>query len=136
MTYLLDTCAAIWLMAGDKFADKAIKEMEQSAENNIPILVSPVTAWEVGMLSSKGRLPLSRGPLYWYESLVALPQISEIELSPKIMVASSFLGVNPPSDPFDRIIIATARNYDATIITRDRKIIAFAEMGNCKVLEC
>lgn len=136
MTYLLDTCAAIWLMAGDKLSDLALRKIEESADNNIPILVSPVTAWEVGMLSSKGRLPLSHGPLSWYEDLIGLSQILETELSPKIMIGSSFLGSSVPLDPFDRMIIATARNQDATIITRDRKIIAFAEMGNCKVLEC
>ena len=136
MTYLLDTCAAIWLMAGDKLADLAIKKIEEAAENNIPILVSPVTAWEVGMLSSKGRLPLSHGPLHWYEDLIGLSQITETELSPKIMIGSSFLGTNVPPDPFDRLIISTARNYDATIITRDKKILDFATIGGYKILNC
>jgi PIN domain nuclease of toxin-antitoxin system len=35
----------------------------------------------------------------------------------------------PPRDPMDRILIATARELAATLVTRDRAIIAYDEQG-------
>ena len=42
----------------------------------------------------------------------------------------------PPNDPADRILIATARELAATLVTRDRAIIAYGETGNVSVVEC
>jgi PIN domain nuclease of toxin-antitoxin system len=88
------------------------------------------------MLCAKGRLALIKGPIGWYNDLIAMAGFEEAFLSPEIMVLSSFLDDNPPNDPGDRMIIATAKKYDATIITRDKKILAYAAAGNCKALEC
>lgn len=136
MALLIDTCAAIWLTAGaqvSKQTEVAIDEALNGGEN---ILICPYTAWEVGMLCAKGRLALIKGPIGWYNDLVALDGFEEVFLSPEIMVSSSFLEGAPPNDPGDRMIIATAKKYDATIITRDKKILAYAAAGNCKALGC
>jgi PIN domain nuclease of toxin-antitoxin system len=55
---------------------------------------------------------------------------------PDVLIASSFLPGSPPSDPIDRIIIATARENDLTLVTRDRKILAYGEAGYISVLKC
>lgn len=52
------------------------------------------------------------------------------DLTPDIFIASSFLPGKPPNDPADRILIATARELAATLVTRDRAIIAYGEQGN------
>jgi PIN domain nuclease of toxin-antitoxin system len=36
----------------------------------------------------------------------------------------------------DRILIATARELAATLVTRDRAIIAYGEQGNVRVVVC
>lgn len=40
------------------------------------------------------------------------------------------------NDPIDRILIATAREHDLTIITRDRAILAYGAAGHVKTLAC
>ena len=58
------------------------------------------------------------------------------ELSPDILIAASFLPGTPPRDPMDRILIATARELAATLVTRDRAMLAYGEKGNVSVLAC
>lgn len=136
MTYLLDTCAAIWVMADNKISEDAEAAISNAHRDELQIFISPITGWEVGMLSSKGKLALLNGPLGWYDDLKNLSGISELRIDAEELIASSFLQGTPPNDPFDRLIIATANKYDATIITRDKKILAYAAAGNCKALEC
>lgn len=42
----------------------------------------------------------------------------------------------PPRGPFDRIIAATARELGATLITRDRALLAYGEQGHVSVVGC
>jgi PIN domain nuclease of toxin-antitoxin system len=58
------------------------------------------------------------------------------ELSPQILIASSFLPGDPPTDPADRIFAATAREYGYTLVTRDRPLLDYAEQGHLKALAC
>ncbi len=52
--YLLDTCAGLWLVSGTLRKD-IVAELARSQAAGIA-LVSPITAWEVGMLARKGQL--------------------------------------------------------------------------------
>lgn len=133
---LLDTCAAIWLVEGARFSDAAVAAFNRSTTEGRATLASSVIAWEVGMLMSRGRLPSPVSPFAWYRRLLGLPLIEEADLSADILIASSYLPGSPHPDPFDRIIIATARERGLTILTRDRKILAYAEAGHVAALEC
>ena len=132
---LLDTCAAIWLLEGQLTGD-ARTALRDAAAQGQDAFVSLMTAWEVGQLSSRGRLRLSVPPLAWFEQLLAEPAIALTEPSPKILVGSSFLPGVPPRDPIDRIMIATAREHDFRIVTRDRQLLAYASEGHVKALAC
>ena len=88
------------------------------------------------MLISKGRLPTVKPALGWFNDFVAQKQVSVIEASPEILIASSFLPQPIHNDPTDRILIATAREHDLTIITRDRAILSYGALGHVKVLAC
>jgi PIN domain nuclease of toxin-antitoxin system len=58
------------------------------------------------------------------------------DLSSDILIAASFLPGKPPNDPADRILLATAREFGATLVTRDREMIAYGEAGNVSVVAC
>lgn len=133
---LLDTCAAIWLVEGAPLSDAAITAFNRSAAAGKATYASVVTAWEIGMLMSRGRLPSPVSPLAWYQRLLDLPLIAEAALSADILIASSYLPGIPHGDPFDRVILATARERGLTILTRDRKILAYAEAGHVAAIEC
>jgi PIN domain nuclease of toxin-antitoxin system len=51
-------------------------------------------------------------------------------------MASSDLPDELHRDPADRIIIATAREYGLRLVTRDRKILDYADKGHLMALEC
>lgn len=133
---LLDTCAAIYITQNQKIKQEAEDLIDASFKNNELILISPMSAWEVGLLCSKGRLPSINGPLVWYQKILSIDGISEAKLNAEILVRSSYLGNAFHSDPSDRILVATAIWHNATILTRDKKILAFAASGGCMAMEC
>ncbi len=56
--------------------------------------------------------------------------------TPEIAIDSSHLPGILHGDPADRLLIATARHMRVPIITRDRKIIAYAAQGHVEVVAC
>lgn len=132
---LLDTHAAIWY-SHDELPAAISDTLDQAGRAGTPLLVSPITAWEVGHLASRGRIDLTMTPHRWFRGLLATPGVHLAELSPDILIASSFLPGRPPRDPMDRILIATARELAATLVTRDRAIIAYGAQGHVRVVGC
>ncbi len=132
---LLDTCAVIWLLGGLPMSDASRAAIADAASNDA-LYVSPISAWEIGMLVAKGRIALSLPVTQWVEKAFAQPGMQTADLMPAILVFSSFLPGTAPGDPADRIIIATARQHGVTIVTRDRPIIDYAQKGYVHALEC
>lgn len=133
---LLDTCAAIWLMGGDPMSDASLRAIRSARSANVGVYVSPFTAWEIGTLTAKGRLQLTLSPEIWFETLLSLPGIRLGASSPNVLIASTTLPGTPPTDPADRIIAATARLYGHVIITRDKKLLAYAADGHIRATGC
>jgi PIN domain nuclease of toxin-antitoxin system len=133
---LLDTCAAIYLVANEPMASGALAAMDAAADRGTPLRVSPITAWEVGMLQRKGRFRSSLTPQRWFEMLRTRPGIRLCELTPEILLGSSFLPGKLHRDPADRIIAATAREFGYTVITRDHSLLNYAAQGHMAVIEC
>jgi PIN domain nuclease of toxin-antitoxin system len=133
---LWDTCAAIWIYEKARLAQSAIDAMGEAHRQGIPSYVSPISAWEVGMLVSRGRLQLLIRPERWFANLFDAPGVELAPLSPDVLIASSHLPGKPPKDPTDRILAATARELGATLITRDRALLAYGNQGHVAVLEC
>jgi PIN domain nuclease of toxin-antitoxin system len=132
---LLDTCAAIWLLEGQLGSDARVA-LHEAAARGEDAYVSPITAWEIGLLSARGRLRLAMSPMTWFERLLAAPAVALANLPPKVFVDSSYLPGTPPRDPVDRILIATARYNDYRLITRDRDVLTYSDEGHVKALAC
>lgn len=133
---LLDTCAAIWISEGSTLSDDATAVMDRAYDERTPVYVSPVTAWEIGMLVRRSRISLLVTPQGWYRRLFDLLGLRPAPTPARVLISSSFLPGTPPSDPADRILAATAREYGYTLVTRDRPLLAYAEQGNLKALAC
>lgn len=133
---LWDTCAAIWICEKARLSQPAIDVMGAAYREGVPSYVSPITAWEIGMLVARGRLQLLIRPERWFANLFEVPGVRLADMSPDLLVASSFLPGKPPRDPNDRIIAATARDLGATLITRDRALLDYGEQGHMAVVEC
>jgi len=130
---LLDTCALIWIAAGAPISDTATEAMRDA---EAPAYVSPISAWEVGLLVSRGRLPLSMPPQSWLRAFLERPGVELAPMAPDTLIESSFLPGEPPRDPADRVILATARAHGMRILTRDRTILSYAMAGHAWALEC
>jgi len=133
---LLDTNAAIWILRNDSLAPAATAAIDAAHEAAGVLFVSAITAWEIGLLVSRNRLDLLMTPQRWFARLLNIPGVQLAELTSDILIASSFLPGDPPRDPADRIIIATARDLGATLITRDNLILKYAEHGQVSTIEC
>lgn len=133
---LLDTCAAIWFADEKPMASAATQAMNRSFASATPVLISPISAWEIGILCSRGRMRFPVPPQLWFHRVQNTEGMSLAALSPEILIASSFLPGDPPSDPADRILAATAREYGYTLVTRDRPLLDYAEQGHLKALAC
>lgn len=133
---LWDTCAVIWIYEKAKLAPAATAAMAMAHREGVPSYISPITAWEVGMLTARGRLQLLIRPERWFAKLFDAPGVALAPLSPDLLVASSYLPGKPPKDPTDCIIAATARELGATLVTRDRALLDYGEQGHMSALAC
>jgi PIN domain nuclease of toxin-antitoxin system len=133
---LLDTCAALWLMAGATISPESLTAIRAARRANVGVYVSPFTAWEVGTLVAKGRVQLALAPDVWFAELLAQPGVRLAPLTPAELLASTALPGSRPSDPADRIIAATARLHGQVIVTRDRKLLAYAKEGHVRAQAC
>ncbi len=133
---LLDTCAAIWIAEDEKLTPAALTILSDTDEAGLPIYVSPITAWEIGMLAARDRIKLLTTPQRWFLRLLEMPTVRLADMSPDLLIASSFLPGKPPRDPTDRIIAATARDYGCTLVTRNRALLDYGEQGHIRVVAC
>lgn len=132
---LLDTCAALWIVANE-LSQQAADALADTLDAGLPTYVSPITAWEIGNLARKGRFRSNYAPSRWFEVLMSTPNTLLAELTPKLLLESSFLPHFQHGDPANRIIAATAREFGFTVMTRDRSLLDYAREGYLSAIEC
>jgi PIN domain nuclease of toxin-antitoxin system len=133
---LLDTCALVWIAEGDAIAQAASDALDAAYAADRSVLVCAISAWEIGMLMSRGRLTSLISPQVWFRRVLDTPSTRLADMTTDILIASSFLPGKPPRDPADRIIAATARENGYTLLTRDRLLLEYAEQGHIRALPC
>lgn len=136
MPVLLDTCALIWIANGDPISEPALGRVRDAEARGHDIFVSAITAWEIAMLSAKGRIRLTSSPETWFERAMSAEAMAVQPLCVGVLVQSVNLPGLPPSDPADRMIIATAREHGLTILTRDQGILDYGGAGLVKSMAC
>lgn len=122
---LLDTHVWIWIMNGEACLSKAFKNYLNDNQKTENIFVSAISIWELGMLVERKRIELEMDCLDWVEQ--SLEGINLLPLTPRIAIQSSRLPENPHGDPADRILIASAYEHNAVLITHDKKIINYGK---------
>ena len=136
-TILLDTCAAIWIGNREPMAPAAL-QIIRTAARTAGILVSAVTGWEIGLATARPRDPLVLAPTarLWLADLLARPGFRAVPLEPEVALSASYLPGRFHRDPADRLLIATARALGVPLVTRDRRILDYAEHGHVDVIVC
>ncbi len=116
---LLDTCALLALQKGGKAFTKRVRTLLEAPGSEI--LVSAITAFEIGQKIASGKLALPCELARWFPAILRQHSLKELPLTSAIGIVAAGL---PPlhKDPFDRLIIATALEYHLPVITSDRTI--------------
>ena len=135
---LLDTVALIRMGTGEILQRRARKALRQAEFEGVRNSVSVATAWEACLLESRARSGITVGSdgETWFRNATKLFDLTVLPIDERIAVGSRKLpGIFHP-DPADRFIVATAREYGLSIITTDRKILAYAAQGHVRAIEC
>jgi PIN domain nuclease of toxin-antitoxin system len=121
---LLDTHVWWWaLNEPNKLSSKALKVIKKNPPCQRAI--ASISMWEFAMMVSTGRVEI-RIPLdQWLDQAVNKSGLEVFDLSPKVASESCKLPGEFHKDPADRIIVATARINNLTLITKDKKIINY-----------
>jgi len=119
---VLDTHAWIWWVSSPEYLSETAKQTIDEAATGKNIFISSISAWEIAILVSRGRLKLTMKPADWVAASEALPFFDFVPVSNSIALKSVQLPGILHNDPADRIIIATAVSLGATLVTKDEKI--------------
>jgi len=96
-------------------------------ESDDQLAVSVISCLEISQLVKKGTLTLPVPLPHWFDLALDNAGIACLPLSPTLVHASVELP-QIHKDPADRIIIATARQYDAWLVTRDETIPKYSNL--------
>ena len=121
MKLLLDTHIWIWSVLEPTRLSRRVARAIDNAENQL--WLSPISVWELLMLTQKGRVQLQEDPVSWARRTVERLQMHEAPLTFEVALETSTLSL-AHSDPSDRFIAASAKVFDLTLVTADEKLIA------------
>jgi PIN domain nuclease of toxin-antitoxin system len=133
---LLDT--HVWIWVAENVTAKLSTSCAESirlASRQRRLLVSAISVWEVANLDVKKRISLYTNCLDWVYLGLKGQNIELVDLSPEIAIDSTRLPEGFHADPADRILIATARNRNAILVTADRAILEYSRAKHVRVLD-
>lgn len=134
---LLDTHALIWIVLGSSIRSEAAEAVAAAGARS-GLHISAATAWEVGVICHKPKLAsaIGRDARSWFAEAVEMTRANLVPLDADLMLDVAELPNLAHRDPIDRMLIATARANDLTLITRDRAILAYAALGHVRAIAC
>lgn len=116
-----DTHVLLWLDGGDAQLGASSRRLLDKAYQHGELCAAAISFWEVAMLQLKGRIRLNVEVDHWRQQLLR-SGIAELPLTGDIGIKAAQLR-DDHSDPADRILVATAKLNDATLITADQHLL-------------
>ncbi|MGV3739875.1 MAG: type II toxin-antitoxin system VapC family toxin [Gammaproteobacteria bacterium] len=126
---LIDTHIWIWYLMGSVELSKNIQQLITSSLQNQQAHLAAISLWEISMLDKKRRIILDMPCLSWIHKFIELTHIKILPLTVEIAVESCNLPDQFHPDPADRMITATARIENLTLITRDERILDYGNQS-------
>ncbi len=136
---LLDTNVIIRAQLDRELTDEGRAAIE-TAQSEGGILVSVVSAWEIGLLARNRQSPTGR--LFnpdvetWFANVMRAPGVGTAPMTSEIALAAWGLPEPIHRDPADRLLIAIARSLDIPLLTRDQAILDYAALGHLRAVAC
>jgi PIN domain nuclease of toxin-antitoxin system len=122
MKLLLDTHVLLWgATAPDRLRAEARFALEDGSNE---VLVSIVSAWEIAIKQSLGKLDLPSPAEHWLPEVLRRTgfEVAELGLGAALRVRGLLWHHR---DPFDRLLVAHALEDGFTIVTRDDTFAAY-----------
>ncbi len=126
---VLDTHVWLWFVDGNSTLKKQVVADITATAMNGSLLIPAICVWEIAMLQDRGRLTLNKPLKDWISEALDLSGTSLAALSSDVAIESCKLPGKFHGDPADRMIVATARIENATILTRDKRILEYGLQG-------
>ena len=125
MRYVLDTHTWVWWHMNPQKLSQKVRRLVADVDAYEELLLSAISPWEFSKLLEKKRIGISCDPEEWIRSALEMPKFRLVPLSPVLAYRSTALPQPFHSDPADQIIVATARDENATILTKDERILTY-----------
>lgn len=123
---LLDTCTLLWWLGEpEKLTQTAIATITNSSI----LYISSVTAYEINLKYTLGKLPLDDAPERVMRTALSKPDMVALHLSIDHALIAGSLPLSH-KDPFDRLLAGQALHESIPIISPDP---AFTKLG-CEVV--
>jgi len=127
MKLLLDTCCIIWSISKPEVISQTAKALLTADDSEIH--VSVISVAEIACAVERGRIIIDRHWKKWFRHYIDLNdwQVDSIDLD--IMEEAYSLPESFHADPADRIITATSRLKNYSLLTADRKILSYPHVN-------
>lgn len=125
MKYLFDTHTWIWWNMHPQNLSRKVLRCIQEEDSYDELLLSAISLWEFSKLLEKGRIGISCNPEEWISAALKIPKLRFVQLTPSIAYRSTVLPQPFHEDPADQIIVATAREENASILSKDERILNY-----------
>ena len=126
MRLLLDTHIWIWSVLEP---DKLRKNVAQSlTDEDNELWLSPVSIWELSVLVRKQRIELSEDFHAWVSRALSQTSFREAPLTNDVVLQIPKMRFSH-RDPADHFIAASAKVFDLTLVTADRRLLKLKTQG-------
>jgi len=122
---VLDTHVWIWWLSNPKTLSQRAQTAVTTAMGDGTVFISSISTWEVALLAARDRLRLTMEVSDWIAKSEVLPFVTFVPVDNAIALRAVSLPGSFHKDPADRIIIATALNLGAAVVTRDDRILKY-----------
>ena len=119
MRILLDTCAFLWIISGDRKLSDRAAELFMDADNDVHL--SAVSTWEISIKHALRRLSLPDAPERFIPEQRRMHGIESLSLDEESTMCLKRLP-KIHDDPFDRMLICQAIVNGMAILTPDEFI--------------
>lgn len=128
---LLDTHVWVAAASGDRRgAGPMLRRALERSTGLRQLHLSTLSIFELSALHLMGRLHLSLPIETWIRESVERSSVQLSEVTTTIAIDAGLISRTALPDPFDRLLVATARQLDVPLATRDRRILEYARATN------
>ncbi len=118
---LLDTHALIHDALAPERLGQDAKEAIERGSDSAQLGLAGISLWEIAMLVAEGRLDVGCDIESFLRDALLVRNVRVLPITPPIAAAAGRLKLH--GDPADRLIVATALQHGAALVTVDARIV-------------